>query len=111
MQDGGVAKDNSEAVRLWRLAAARGLAGAQFNLDVMFENGENVEKDDAKAVELYRLAAAQGDASAQNNLGVMFEKGLGELRKTEQKPSDCIVLPPHMAMQALREICRNTKST
>jgi TPR repeat protein len=38
----GVAQDQAEAVRLWRLAAAQGHAQAQSNLGVMFANGEGV---------------------------------------------------------------------
>ena len=60
----GVAKDDAEAVRLYRLAAAQGNASAQYNLGLMFEDGEGVAKDDAEAVRLYRLAAAQGHAKA-----------------------------------------------
>jgi TPR repeat protein len=60
----GVAQDQAEAVRLWRLAAAQGDADAQFNLGAMFANGEGVAQDKAEAVRLYRLAAAQGHAKA-----------------------------------------------
>ncbi len=48
-----VAQDHAEAVetvRLYRLAAAQGLAVAQFNLGVMFENGQGVAQDDAEAI-------------------------------------------------------------
>jgi TPR repeat protein len=61
---GGVAQDYAEAVRLLRLAAAQGRADAQFNLGLMFENGQGVAKDRAEAIQLYRLAAAQGQANA-----------------------------------------------
>ena len=60
----GVAQDDAEAVRLYRLAAAQGHARAQFNLGLMFMNGRGVAKDDAEAVRLYRLAAAQGNTNA-----------------------------------------------
>ena len=52
-------------------AAAQGNAAAQFNLGVMYENGQGVRRDDAEAVKWYRQAAAQGLAKAQSNLGVM----------------------------------------
>jgi TPR repeat protein len=61
---GGVAKDDAEAVRLYRLAAEQGLALAQFNLGFMFENDRGVAKDRTEAIRLYRLAAAQGRANA-----------------------------------------------
>ena len=60
----GVAKDNAEALRLFRLAAAQGYASAQVNLGYMFENGKGVAQDRAEAIRWFRLAAAQGDADA-----------------------------------------------
>ena len=60
----GVAQDKAEAVRLYRLAAAQGLAGAQYTLGDKFSKGVGVAQDHAEAVRLYRLAAAQGHASA-----------------------------------------------
>ena len=74
---GGVAKDYAEAVRLYRLAAAQGHAGAQCNLGVKFANGQGVAQDHAEAARLYRLSAAQGNAQAQSNLGGMFKNGQG----------------------------------
>jgi tetratricopeptide (TPR) repeat protein len=65
---GGVAQDYTEAVPLFRLAAAQGHAHAQFNLGVMFECGQGVAQDRAEAIRLYRLAIAQGHASAHAGL-------------------------------------------
>ena len=73
----GVPKDDAEAVRWFRLAAEQGTARAQFNLGVMYDNGEGVPEDDAEAVRWYRLAAEQGYAAAQLNLGVMYANGEG----------------------------------
>ena len=50
---------------------------AQYNLGVMYDNGQGVTQDYKEAVRLYGLAAAQGDASAQVNLGVMYANGQG----------------------------------
>jgi TPR repeat protein len=60
----GVAKDLAEAARLFRLAADQGNANAQFNLGVMYENGEGVAKDLGEAMRLFRLAADENDADA-----------------------------------------------
>ncbi len=65
------------ALREWRPLAEQGNAKAQFNLGVMYRNGEGVPQDDAKAARWYSKAAEQGDANAQNNLGVMYRIGLG----------------------------------
>ncbi len=63
-----VAKNDTEAVRWYRLAADQGYAGAQTNLGVMYANGTGVEQDLEKAVHWLRLAAEQGDRIAQENL-------------------------------------------
>lgn len=57
--------------------ANQGDAVAQFNLGMMYYNGEGVHQDYAKAVEWYTKSANQGDAKAQNNLGGMYVKGQG----------------------------------
>ena len=60
----GVAMDNAEAVRWYRLAAAQGHAGGQCGLGNMYEKGRGVAEDTAEAIRQYRLAAAQGDSYA-----------------------------------------------
>ena len=49
----------------------------QYNLGVMYRDGDGVPEDDAEAVRLFRLAAEQGFALAQFNLGVMYANGEG----------------------------------
>ena len=63
-----------KAVRWYRLAAEQGHAYAQYNLGLMYRQGEGVPQDDAEAVRWYRLAAEQGDAVAQFNLGCGVRK-------------------------------------
>ena len=75
----GVAKNDAEALRWYRLAAAQGYANALFNLGTMYANGQGVLQDYAEAVKWYRLAAAQGFPLALSNLGVMYFKGQGVL--------------------------------
>ncbi len=70
-------KDYSQALRYWKQCAEEGNAVAQYNLGVMYENGEGVPQDYAEAVKWYRKAAEQGYASAQYNLGVMYDNGEG----------------------------------
>ena len=70
----GVPQDYAEAVKWYRLAAEQGDAVAQYNLGVMYDNGQGVPQDYAEAVKWYRLAAEQGYAHAQRNLGVMYDK-------------------------------------
>ena len=63
-----------------RARAELGIAGAQFNLGVMYANGRGVLQDDFEAVHWYRRAADQGLAGAQFNLGVMYANGRGVLQ-------------------------------
>ena len=60
-----------------RARAEQGDALAQYNLGVMYLNGEGVPQDDVEAVRWYRLAAEQGNAKAMSNLGVMYVDGRG----------------------------------
>ena len=71
----GVPQDAVEAIRLWRLAAARGDAGAQANLGQMYYEGRGVPQDDAEAARWFRLAADQGHAGAQQLLASMDARG------------------------------------
>ena len=59
-------------------AAEQGNATAQYNLGVMYTNGqEGVRQDYAQAVHWYRKAAEQGDVDAQVNLGWLYDNGQG----------------------------------
>ncbi len=59
------------------LFAEQGNPIAQFNLGLMYDNGEGVPQDYQAAVKWYTLAAKQGDVDARFNLGVMYAKGQG----------------------------------
>ena len=53
-------EDDAEAVRWYQMAAEQGYARAQYNLGVMYADGEGVPEDDAEAVRWYQMAAEQG---------------------------------------------------
>jgi TPR repeat protein len=55
----------------------QGDAKAQYNLGVMYRDGEGVRQDYKKAIEWTEKAAKQGYVSAQYNLGVMYDNGQG----------------------------------
>ena len=56
-------------MKWYRLAAEQGDAVAQFNLGVMYDEGDGVPQDYATALKWYRLAAEQGHADAQQQYG------------------------------------------
>jgi TPR repeat protein len=60
-----------------KVLAEQGMAAAQFNLGLMYNNGHGVSENDAEAVRWFRKAAGQGHAMAQYNLGIMHAKGEG----------------------------------
>ena len=61
----------------WRKAAEQGYAQAQYNLGVMYAEGEGVTRDYEKVVEWWQQAADQGFADAQYNLGWLYYYGEG----------------------------------
>lgn len=80
MDDGQAAYsmgDYATAMRLWRPLAEQGIARAQNNLGVLYENGRGVRPDINEALRWYRLAAQQNYGGAQNNLGLIYALGRG----------------------------------
>jgi TPR repeat protein len=76
--------NSAEAVRLYKLAADKGLAIAQCELGFQYSLGRGVEKDSKKAAQLYNLAAEQGYAEAQYNLARLYEVGDGVEEDSKQ---------------------------
>src|SRR5260370_8329873 len=60
--------DYAAALRIYRSMADQGLAIAQFNVGLMYDNGQGVSKDEVQAMKWYRLAADQGRPDAQYQL-------------------------------------------
>ena len=59
-------------------SAKNGNQYAQFDLAVMYANGDCVSKDETKAAEWYEKAAIQGNKFAQFNLGVVAAISSGD---------------------------------
>ena len=73
----GVDRDDVEAARWIRLAAAQGYAPAQYNLGLLHFRNRGVAGNDAEAARWYRAAAEQGYAPAQAGLGYLHIYGAG----------------------------------
>jgi hypothetical protein len=69
--------DYATAGREWLPLAQQGDAYAQYNLGLMYFNGQGVPQDYGQAMQWYRQAAEQGFAQAQHNLGFMYANGQG----------------------------------
>ena len=72
--------DLATALREWKLLAEQGNASAQFNLGVLYRDGQGVPKNEETAVKWFRLAAEQGNANAQYSLGLMYGTGQGVIQ-------------------------------
>ena len=59
------------------LLAEEGDPMAQYELGIMYQNGEGVPQNYSKAVKWFRKAAEQGDSSAQYRLGLKYSVGHG----------------------------------
>ena len=60
-----------------RIAAAKGDAGAQFEVATRYAQGRGVKRDYSEAAKWYGRAAGQGHAIAQYRLAALYEKGQG----------------------------------
>jgi TPR repeat protein len=70
--------DYATALRELKPLAEQGDAESQFNLGVMYENGQGISKDYKTSVKFWhRLAVDEGNAIAQHNLGWLYQQGKG----------------------------------
>jgi len=63
-----------EAAVWYRKAADQGHSLAQFNLGVMYANGQGLDRDDVQAAIWFEKAARRGDGGAQFNLGRLWHR-------------------------------------
>jgi len=69
--------DYATAFEEFSILAEQGDPKAQFNLGLMYQEGQGTPRNYAQAAKWYRKAAHQGIASAQNNLGLLYHDGHG----------------------------------
>lgn len=66
-----------EAAKLWQPLADKGDANAQYNIGLLYRNGQGVKQDDRQALVWFSKAAQQGMLDAQYNTGLMYFEGRG----------------------------------
>lgn len=64
-------------IKLWENAANYGHVHAQYNIAMLYYNGNGVPKDYSKAFKWYTKSANQGFMMSQYNLGFMYQEGEG----------------------------------
>jgi TPR repeat protein len=78
----GMAKDEVEALKWFRKAAAQNFADAQLMVGVCYVSGRGVAMEGAEAMKWFRKAAEQNNALGQAYLGAGYATGFG-LEKDE----------------------------
>jgi TPR repeat protein len=73
----GTKVDKQKAVELYQKAANLGNNAAQYNLALMYENGEGVDKEFNKAFELFKKSAEEGYSNGITRLGHCYQNGVG----------------------------------
>lgn len=71
------AGDFPSAIRAWETLADKGVSKAQYNLSLLYFNGQGVGKDSALALKWCQQAAQLGHTKAQYLLGQMYANGNG----------------------------------
>jgi hypothetical protein len=83
---GGLARNDKEAVHLYKLEADQGNVTAEDRLGVFYRDGRGgLAKSDQEAVRLFKLAADGGNSDAQADLGFFYETGRGGLAKSDEE--------------------------
>ena len=71
------AEEADTELEITKKLANDGDATAQFNLGIIYADGEGVPQDLKEAEKWWRMSAEQGHSDAQKNLGVMYNFGEG----------------------------------
>lgn len=80
LEDGVAAKDRgdfSQAVQLLKPLAQQGDAASQFQLSLLYRNGQGVPANTNESLRWLRQSAHGGHAAAQSNLGAAYTQGRG----------------------------------
>jgi ankyrin repeat protein len=80
-------RDFDKAVSLWRGAAERGNARAQYRLGSAYRSGRGIDRDLSKAAFWFEKAANGGEPDAQYALGMLYQKGHGVAQNRDQAMS------------------------
>ena len=68
-------KDYATALKIFRSIAATNNPQAQYNLGIMYQEGQGVPQDYEEAIKWYRMATEQGVATAESMFGISYDKG------------------------------------
>lgn len=81
---GECAGSRDSAIGWLKKSAAQGLPQAQYNLGLVFENGDGIPRSQTDATAWFRRAAMQGHTAAQTSLATQYMLGRGAPRDLAQ---------------------------
>ncbi len=83
--------DYATALREWKPLAEQGQASAQYNLGLMYANGEGVPEDDVYAYMWWNLAAAQGNKDNSQNKNILSkEMTSSQIEEAQRLSRECM---------------------
>ena len=86
-----VLQDYEESVKWYRKAARKGIANAQSNLGVMYEQGKGVIQSYVSAHMWYNLGAINGSDNGSNNRDIVAkEMTPAQIEEAQRKAKDCL---------------------
>ncbi len=72
--------DFATALKEWLPVAEKGGSAAQFNIGLMYQEGQGVPQNFSEAAKWFERSADQGYVKAEHNLGAMYATGRGVKR-------------------------------
>ena len=85
-------QDFAKAASILKPLAKKGDKQAQYQLAVLYRNGQGAKKDPDKAFLWMKRSANQGYKRAQYSLGTLYEAGVGVKVNADKKVSICTIL-------------------
>ena len=83
--------DFSNAMRMFRLVAEQGDSAAQYNLGVMYHNGQGVPQDNICSHAWFNIAASNGsDLGAGNRDKVVKEMTKDQIAEAQRLVRECV---------------------
>ena len=80
-----VGTTQQESLKTLQAKAEQGDPEAQYDLGILYRQGQGVVPDDAEAAKWFRLAADEGLDQAQNSLAICYHAVRGWRRMTRQQ--------------------------
>jgi TPR repeat protein len=83
--------DYATAMKEWKSLSEQGDSSAQFNLGLMYHNGQGVTQDYTRAHMWWNIAASQGDKDSVKNRDLIAKKMTpSQIEKAQTLAGECV---------------------